>query len=112
VRRGASTYLLKALAFLPLAAMIAWFVRIGAIADARDREDKCASTVNAMKATAEDVRPRPAEGWPNGAHEDRSSRYPYLADVLEQAGCPETLATLRRGGHVLPSWAVPPRSQP
>jgi hypothetical protein len=102
-------YFLRALAFLPLAVMIGWFYRTRAMASAQDREDKCASTVVAMKATTEDVRSAPPEGWPNGAHEDRSSRYPYLAAVLELAGCPETLATLRRGGEVLPSWANPKR---
>jgi hypothetical protein len=60
-----------------------------------------------MKATSADVQPKPPEGWPDGAYEDRSSRFPYLAAVLEQPGCTKTLATLRSGGRVLPSWAVP-----
>lgn len=74
---------------------LAWWVFRSSI-DA-DHEYKCSKTVMAMKATAEDVRPRPPGGWPDGAEGDLSSRYPYLADVLEQAGCPDTLAKLRQG---------------
>lgn len=73
-----------------------------------DREYKCSRTVMAMGATGEDVRPRPPGGWPDGADVDLSSRYPYLADVLEQAGCPDTLAKLRQGlplkSSSAPSW--------
>jgi len=78
-----------------IAGGLAWWVFRSSI-DA-DHEYKCSKTVMAMKATAEDVRPRPPGGWPDGAEGDLSSRYPYLADVLEQAGCPDTLAKLRQG---------------
>ncbi len=78
-----------------IAGGLAWWVFRGAI-DA-DHEYKCSQTVTAMKATGEDVRPRPPGGWPDGADVDLSSRYPYLADVLQQAGCPDTLAKLRQG---------------
>lgn len=108
IMRTITQYCLRALLFLPAVLIIGWFfVRPWMITSARAREDHCASTVVAMKATIADVRPEPPQGWPDGAREDRSSRYPYLATVLEQAGCPETLATLRSGGRVLPSWAVP-----
>jgi hypothetical protein len=78
-----------------IAGGLAWWVFRSSI-DA-DHEYKCAKTVTAMKATAEDVRPRPPGGWPDGAEGDLSSRFPYLADMLEQAGCPDTLAKLRQG---------------
>ncbi|HEY6984001.1 hypothetical protein [Reyranella sp.] len=88
-----------------IAGGVAWWLWTSSAA--WDREYKCSRTVTAMAATAEDVRARPAGGWPDGAEVDLTSRYPYLADLLEQAGCPDTLAKLRQG-EPLPSSASPP----
>ncbi|WIM10078.1 MAG: hypothetical protein OJF58_001031 [Enhydrobacter sp.] len=83
---------------------VAWWLWTSSVES--DREYRCSRTVTAMRATAEDVRPRPPGGWPDGAEVDLSSRYPYLADVLGQAGCPDTLARLRQG-LPLPSTPAP-----
>jgi hypothetical protein len=93
-----------ALYLLPLIGVVGWYAWLSISADAEDDENECAATVAAMKATPEDVRPMPPGGWPDGARVDLSSRYPYLANVLEGAGCLETLAKLRRGERLVATW--------
>jgi len=93
-----------ALYLFPLIGIAGWYAWLLIGAEAEDDENECAATVAAMKATAADVRPMPSEGWPDGASVNLSSRYPYLADVLEGAGCPETVEKLRKGEPVVATW--------
>jgi len=84
-----------------LIAVAAFYAWLSILADAEEDENECAATVAAMKATAADVRPMPPQGWPDGAVVDLSSRYPYLANVLEGAGCFRTLEALRQSEPVM-----------